>query len=161
MDVLQKLTFRTLKLNPKRTIVTIIGIVLSTALITAVANMSESFRESLIAYEKSESGDYHYRFEGVSQENRKYFEENRNIEKLGYVRAAGYGLFEESQNPEKPYLYLYAMDENGAAAAAIHLAEGRLPQAPGELALCRQAVSATKGAIGVGDSLELITGYGE
>ncbi len=159
MDVLQKLTFRTLKLNPKRTIVTIIGIVLSTALITAVANMSESFRESLIAYEKSESGDYHYRFEGVSQENRKYFEENRNIEKLGYVRAAGYGLFEESQNPEKPYLYLYAMDENGAAAAAIHLAEGRLPQAPGELALCRQAVSATKGAIGVGDSLELITGY--
>lgn len=159
MDVLQKLTFRTLKLNPKRTIVTIIGIVLSTALITAVANMAESLRASLIAYEKSASGDYHYGFAGVSQENRKYFEENRNIEKLGYIREAGYGLFEESRNPEKPYLYLYAMDENGAAAAAIHLAEGRLPQAPGELALSRQAVLATGGEVGLGDSLELATGY--
>ena len=159
MDVMQKLTYRTLKLNPKRTVVTIIGIILSTALITTVANMAESLRASLIAYEKAESGDYHYKFEEVSPENRKYFEENRNIEKLGYVREAGYGLFEESGNSEKPYLYLHAMDENGAAAAAFHLEEGRFPQAPGELALSRQAVAAANGTVGLGDSLELSTGY--
>lgn len=159
MDVLQKLTFRTLKLNPKRTVVTIIGIVLSTALITTVANMAESLRASLVLYEKTASGDYHYKFEDVSRENRKYFAENRNIEKLGYVREAGYGLFEAGKNPEKPYLYLYAMDENGAAGAALHLEEGRFPQAPGELALSRQAVAAADGAVGLGDSLELSTGY--
>ena len=159
MDVLQKLTFRTLRLNPKRTVVTIIGIVLSTALITTVANMAESLRASLVLYEKTASGDYHYKFEDVSRENRKYFAENRNIEKLGYVREAGYGLFEAGKNPEKPYLYLYAMDENGAAGAALHLEEGRFPQAPGELALSRQAVAAADGAVGLGDSLELSTGY--
>ena len=42
MDLLKKLTIKNLKLNKKRTIVTIIGIMLSVALITAVASMYNS-----------------------------------------------------------------------------------------------------------------------
>ena len=42
MDLLNKLTIKSLKLNKKRTIVTIIGIMLSVALITAVATMYSS-----------------------------------------------------------------------------------------------------------------------
>ena len=37
MQILNRLTIRNLKLNKKRTIVTIIGIILATALLTAVA----------------------------------------------------------------------------------------------------------------------------
>ena len=39
MNLLNKLTIKNLKLNKKRTIVTIIGIMLSVALITAVSGM--------------------------------------------------------------------------------------------------------------------------
>ena len=46
MNILNKLTIKNLKLNKKRTIVTIIGIILSVALICAVASMVSSFRES-------------------------------------------------------------------------------------------------------------------
>ena len=60
MSVLQRLTLRTLKLNSKRTLVTIIGIILATSLITAVANVAESFTASLVEYEKENGGDYHY-----------------------------------------------------------------------------------------------------
>ncbi len=52
MNILNKLTIKNLKLNKKRTIVTIIGIILSVALITAVASMVVSFRESLLEFEK-------------------------------------------------------------------------------------------------------------
>ena len=48
MDLLNKLTIKNLKLNKKRTIVTIIGIMLSVALITAVASMYASGLQSLI-----------------------------------------------------------------------------------------------------------------
>ena len=42
MQILNRLTIRNLKLNKKRTIVTIIGIILATALLTAVAAMAVS-----------------------------------------------------------------------------------------------------------------------
>ncbi len=47
MNLLNKLTTKNLKLNKKRTVVTIIGIMLSIALITAVASMVVSFRKKL------------------------------------------------------------------------------------------------------------------
>ena len=101
MKVLNKLILRNFFLNKKRTVVTIIGIILATVLITSVANMAESFRGSMIAYEKENSGDYHYAFDGVAQENRKYFENNRNIEGLGYTAPIGFAMLEESRNPDK------------------------------------------------------------
>lgn len=51
MNLLNKLTIKNLKLNKKRTIVTVIGIILSTALITAVASMFFSAQESLLRFE--------------------------------------------------------------------------------------------------------------
>ena len=60
MNILNKLTIKNLKLNKKRTIVTIIGIILSVALICAVASMVSSFRESLIRFEINRDGNFHY-----------------------------------------------------------------------------------------------------
>ncbi|CCZ17472.1 putative uncharacterized protein [Clostridium sp. CAG:780] len=57
MNLLNKLTTKNLKLNKKRTVVTIIGIMLSIALITAVASMVVSFRKSYIEFEKETSGN--------------------------------------------------------------------------------------------------------
>ena len=51
MKLLNNMTIKNLKLNKKRTLVTIIGIVLSVALMTAVASLFMSFRETLISYE--------------------------------------------------------------------------------------------------------------
>ena len=54
MNILRKITIQNLKLNKKRSVVTTIGILLSVALITAVATMVTSFRESMIEYEKNQ-----------------------------------------------------------------------------------------------------------
>ena len=50
MNLLNKLTIKNLLLNKKRTIVTIIGIMLSVALITAVAAVYSSGINSLINF---------------------------------------------------------------------------------------------------------------
>ena len=65
MDLLNKMTIKNLKLNKKRTIVTIIGIILSVALITAVSSIYASGIKSLINFEKHEQGNFHMSFYDV------------------------------------------------------------------------------------------------
>ena len=57
MNVLNRLTIKNLKLNKKRTIVTIVGIMLATALLVAVTTIATSMRESLIVRQKQKDGD--------------------------------------------------------------------------------------------------------
>ncbi len=135
MNALTKITVRNIKLNRKRAWVTIIGIMLATALIVVVANMAESFRSSMVEYEKAHSGDYHYCFYDVDPENLKYFEGNRNIEKLGYSVDLGYTELTGSRNEKKPYLYLKAMDESAMQVANVTLTEGRLPENDHEIVI--------------------------
>lgn len=158
MKILDTLVLRNFFLNKKRTIVTVIGIILATALITSVANMAESFRGSMIEYEKKYSGDYHYVFFGVSQENLKYFENNRNIRSLGYTADIGYAILEGSRNPDKPYLYVRAMDEGGMRGAGVNLIEGRLPEQENEIVIA--AHIRTNGGVSykIGDRLTLEIG---
>lgn len=52
-NILNKFTIRSLKLNIKRTIATCIGIILSTALICAVAGVFSSFQQTLIEHAKN------------------------------------------------------------------------------------------------------------
>lgn len=161
MDIMQKLTFCALQKNKKRTIVTIIGIILSTALITAVACMAESLRASMVAYEKKESGDYHYYFYGVDKENIKYFENNRNIEKLGYEIEIGYAELEGGINENKPYLYVLGMTEEAMHAASANLIKGRMPEKEGEILISRHTLTNGGADIKIGDILNLELGERE
>ena len=66
MNILNKISIRNLKLNKKRTISTIIGIILSTALICAVATMATSFQHTLVQNDINKSGYYHLKLYNVT-----------------------------------------------------------------------------------------------
>lgn len=151
MNVLEKCCYRSLKENRKRTLVTIVGILLATALITAVACMVVSFRASMIAFEKKENGDFHYLFTQVGNENLKYFRNNKNVEKMGLLMEIGYALLEESQNPDKPYLYIRAADDAGMEVMSLELAEGRMPENDRELVIGRHVLTNGLAEYHVGD----------
>ena len=108
MNSLNRLTLKNLRLNKKRTLVTIIGIILSTALITGVATLVSSFRSTIIEYEKQHSGDYHYVFYDVPSDDLKYIKNNRNVENVYLNQDLGYSVLDGSKNEDKPYLYLKA-----------------------------------------------------
>lgn len=158
MNVLKKCCFCSLKENRKRTTVTIIGIILSTALIMAVACMSVSFRASLIAYEKQQNGNWHYHFLEVEPGDLKYFENNRNIEKIGIISGLGYAVLEGSRNPDKPFLYLSAADDAGMEMLSLQLIEGRMPENDTELVISNHIRANGQVDIKVGDTLALQVG---
>ena len=72
MNILNKFTIKSLKLNKKRTIVTIIGIMLSTALICGVAGLVSSFQNSLIDWARTNDGNYHVTFKNVASDKAQY-----------------------------------------------------------------------------------------
>lgn len=158
MNVLKRCCYRSMKENRKRTAVTIIGIILATALITALACLVVSFRVSLIAYEKEQNGDFHYHFLNVKQEYLKYFENNRQIEKYALTEETGYAVLEGCQNPDKPYLYVTAMDKEAETALSLKLVSGRMPENGSELVVGRHTGSNGLVEIKVGDSLNLSLG---
>ncbi len=134
MTLLNKLTIKNLKLNRKRTIVTIIGIMLSVALITAVASMYASGIKSLIKYETIIKGDFHTAFYNVPTSDIDKFINNRNIEKLNITEGLGYAKV-DSKNEDKPYAYLKGFTKDSLNDLSIRLVKGRLPENPNEIVI--------------------------
>lgn len=158
MNLLNKLTIKNLKLNQKRTIVTVIGIILSVALLTAVASMFFSARASLIDYQKEQSGNYHYKFMDVSPEDISMFQLNRKVEKTLLTENLGYASLEGIENEYKPYVYVKAFTEDAFADLNVELLEGRFPENDKEIVISEHLISNGGVALKVGDKLTLDIG---
>ena len=158
MKLLNNMTIKNLKLNKKRTLVTIIGIVLSVALMTAVASLFMSFRETLISYEINLKGNYHFEFANVPASDLKYFEKNRMIEDNSIVKNIGYAKLDNIKNKYKPYLYIKAYNDTALKNLAVNLVEGRVPQNSNEIVIPTHLETNGRVKYNVGDKLILNVG---
>ncbi len=157
MGLLNKLTIKNLKLNKKRTIVTIIGIMLSVALITAVASMYSSAIQSLINYETREKGNFHVAFFDVPVTEISTFKNNRKIESINLTQNIGYSKI-DSQNEYKPYAYIKAFTSDSLKNLSIKLVEGRLPQNENEILIPTHLKTNGRVFLNVGDTISLEVG---
>ena len=153
MKILNKLTIKSLKLNKKRTLVTIIGIMLSTALITVVAGMITSGIATLKEYYKKTSGDYQVEFKDVPTQDLSYIEENRNIENYFLTSNIGYANLEGSANEDKPYVNIIGIDSSAQAKLPITIDEGRLPTNSSELLISKSIITNGEVNLQVGDKI--------
>lgn len=158
MSILQTLTIKNLKLNKKRTIVTVIGITLATALIVALSSLISTFKTTLIETEKYESGDYHYKFSNVPEDEIKYITNNRNIEKASITQNIGYATLEGSKNTYKSYLFLQAFSKDAMDNLSIHIIDGRLPENEDEIIISNEIKTGARVKYNVGDTLTLKIG---
>lgn len=158
MYLLNKLTLKNLILNKKRTIVTIIGIILSVALITAVAGMFLSARQSLINFEVKQRGNFHYAFKNVPKEDITYFKENRNFEEIYYTKDIGYAKLENSKNEYKPYIFFKGITANGLNNLGINLVDGRMPENDSEVVIPTHLKTNGRIVYNIGDILTLDVG---
>ena len=158
MKVLNSITLKNLKLNKKRTIVTIIGISLSVALICAIATFVSSFQTSMIEREIKTNGNYHIKIQDLSKENEKYLENNAKIQDIQISQEIGYARLEQSQNENKPYAYIEGYDEKLLQNGGIVLTEGRLPENENEIVIPEHLIQNGKADLKVGEKIELDIG---
>ena len=158
MNILHKLTLQNLKQNKKRTIVTIIGILLSTALICAVAGLAQSGLTSLINWAKHTDGDYHVLFIDVPEDKISYITSNVHVKDSFSLRGLGYAQAADSGNPNKPYFYIMEADDAAFAHISLRLLSGRLPENAGEIVIPDHVFTSGDMEYRIGDTLTLEVG---
>ena len=158
MNILRKLTIKDLRLNKKRTIVTIIGIMLSVALVTAVVTMYTSFRLSYAEEQRHNNGNFHAAFYDVTNNEIRELNSNREIEKLYFTEQIGYAKLDGITNEDKPYVCIKAMNKDAMENLAVNLKEGRLPENENEIVIPRHLETNGNVKLNVGDEITLDVG---
>ena len=158
MNIVNKLTVRHLKQNKKRTLVTIIGVIISVAMITAVATLGFSFMDLMQRQTIASDGEWHVQYKGVNQDQLKAIATDEETEKVVLSREIGYANLEGSQNENKPYVFVKEYDTGGFKQFPIELSQGRLPKAPNEVVLSEEIALNAKVEYTIGDSLQLDVG---
>lgn len=158
MNLMKTLTLKNLKLNRKRTIVTIVGIILATALLSALVTLVSSFQYSVIEYQKQKGGDFHVKFSNVKMSELSEFKNNRNIESTFETMGMGFAKLDDCKNEDKPYAYVMATDEAGFERGCFKLIEGRMAKNEDEIVIPRHLKTNGRIDIKVGDEITLDIG---
>lgn len=157
MNVFNKVTLESLKKNRTRTIVTIIGILLSTALICAVTTFTSSMQNFILDSAIYVNGDWHASARGVATEEFEKVSNDERVSQCGYSQNLGYVKI-DSENKDKPYINVVAGDNQYFNMLPVHLVSGRLPQSPDEIVLSEQFYADGNTGIKVGDKVTLSLG---
>ena len=135
MNVFKKVTLQSLKKNKTRTIVTIIGIVLSAAMICAVTTFTSSIRNFAMENAIYQTGSWHGMHNDTDFSLYHTLLQTEETDKIGYMEHLGYAPLPDSANEFKPYLYVLGASEQAGELLPIHITSGRYPQSPEEILL--------------------------
>jgi len=153
MNILNKLTIKHLKMNKKRTIVSIIGIMLSTALMVGIGLLFSSLHNMMVNTVVSFIGDHHVRLNFLQKEDYAYIEHNINIQDVSWNANLGYG-----KEIEKTEHISITMGYDQKYLETLPLKEGRIPQNQNEILLYKNDFENLKSAglpHNIGDTISL------
>lgn len=156
MNILNKLTIKHLTMNKKRTLVTIIGIVLSTALMVGIGCLVSTFREYSLQEIISNQGDHHVELENMPGNTYSYIDSNVQIENQTSFTDLGYTKLVNGENQYKPYLFAVSANEN--FLNKLTLLKGRLPKNDHEIVVSNHIIKNGGVLYKVGDKLTLTSG---
>lgn len=158
MKILNKFTVKNLKLNKKRTIVTIIGIMLSTALICGVAGLVSSFQKTLVEATIATDGNFHAKFNNVSKDKFSYATENQKVKQYFFTSELGWAVLDGGQNSDKPYVQVMEYDKTALENFGINLIDGRLPENSNEILISEHIRTNAQVNWKVGDKITINVG---
>lgn len=158
MNVMNKFTIRSLKLNKKWTVVTIIGIIISTAMTTAVASFCSSFM-ALIQNEVMENtGNWHAAYSNVSVNKVNTVKKADFVSDVMLKRNIGFAKLNGLQNSNKPFIYIQQFDNECGRNFKTTLVSGRMPKNDNELVISEMVNSDGGENIKVGDKITVNPG---
>ncbi len=158
MNIVNKLTARHLKENKRRTLVTIFGVIISVAMVTAVVTLAVSFLDLMKRQSIAMDGEWHVKYENVSPEQIEAIKKDEATDTVVLENNLGYAALPDSEMESKPYLFVKAYNEQGFNQFPIKLSEGHLPENKNEIVISEEV--AEKDGIGykIGDRIKLDLG---
>lgn len=164
MSILHKVTWKAMWMNRTRTVVTIIGIILSTAMFTAVTTMTISMWHFLVRNAIYGSGDYFVQYSYANDSEVDSIRQEEAITQIADYQALGFLKTRDDGNGPMSTFILAAGDEIFFDTMPVHLTAGRHPRSSCEIVLPELILGVLKDAgmnTAIGDTItmELITQY--
>lgn len=158
MNIFNKVTLASLKKNKTRTVVTIIGIILSAAMICAVTTFASSIYNYALDNAIYTNGDWHGSAEDVDLKTFEFIKNQDKIRSLVYAQQLGYGKIDGCKNENKPYLFVLGTSTGFSETMPVHLTAGRYPTARDELLIPAHLRDNGGVALKLGDTVSLDLG---
>lgn len=136
MSILNRLTIKNLRLNKKRTIVTIIGIILSTALMVGIGLLFSSFQDLMIRDTIGYNGKYEANYGDVDLNKLNNIKDKDFT--YFYEKPIGFSKI-ESSNEYKPYMYITSV--NREYFNELKLIEGSFPKNENEIVISNHVIT--------------------
>lgn len=158
MKLLNKLTLKNLRLNKVRTIVTIVGIMLSAALITLVSGMALSGRQTMIDAQAAWSGNYDVALDIIDNSVIETARNNRNVENAFYKERLGYARTKNADGEICDYSVLAMSENTYDNCFKIDLIKGKFPTNSGEAVVTKSFKTQDGKDVKIGDKITLDVG---
>lgn len=158
MNIFNKVAIHNLKKNRTRTLVTIVGVILSAAMITAVATFALSLQTYMIKGAISKYGSWHVSFSDVNSQFLQRQSSDSRISSAVKFENIGYGLLKGGKNPDKPYVFIAGFNKETFDALPLDLISGRLPENSGEIMIPSHVASNGGVNISIGNKISLSVG---
>lgn len=158
MNIFSRIALQSMKKSRSRTIVTVIGVILSAAMITAVAAFGTSLLNFLLNNSIAKYGDWHIEFPDVPSSFVRERAGDKELSGSASFENIGYAVLDGAKSPEKPYLFIAGFSEDTFNTLPVRLISGRMPENSKEVLV--PAHIAIKGGVRfkVGDTLSLAVG---
>lgn len=155
MNILNKITKNYLKLNKKRTIVTIIGIIISGAMLSAITTLAASFQNFMINVEKEDNGSWEAIFQNVAYEDLKYIELNNKFETT--VKTAKLYMGKNEYSNEE-YIRIEGYESEAITVLGEKVITGRMPENSNEIVLSSSFFDNKENTPQIGDTITFPVG---
>ncbi len=162
MNVMKSFTLRSLSRNKKRTAVTIIGVIISAAMITAVTTFFASFLSLLQRSVIADQGNWQAVIHNVPADSLGAIKQSDIPDAAIYNRELGCALINEDDTSDtnaKPYLIVQQYNTPGFDQMSVKLSSGRLPQSSGEVIVSENLARGSDTSYSIGDKMTLSLGH--
>ncbi len=158
MRVIFTITLRELKKSRKRTLMTVLTIILSVSMMTVVLCGAWSVLGFLQEKEKAYGGDYEYSISGLSCKQMEQLAGMENVADVSAIEFIGSSFYGEKGN--KSLLAIAGVNDRFIQNFALepYLLKGRYPVNENEIALSTDFLEANGLPLSVGDTLSLSIG---
>ena len=145
MNLYTSLTLRYLKQNKRRTLVTIIGIILATALICGIGNICTSFMDYQMRDEIQSSGSFYATFTDIDKEKASVITKSSGVSEYGYKKNLGSVILDKKNSTS---LDINVFDKNTINSFQITLKKGSYPKNESELIVTQDLLNKWNKKIG-------------
>jgi len=158
MNVLQSFTVSTMKVHKKWSIVTVLGVIISAAMLSGVTTFTASFMSILQRQEIADYGKWTAHFSDVPASDAAAWKEAASGNEVMLQKEVGIAQLDGSKNAAKPYLYVSQFDQASFANFFIKTTSGRLPVNEREIVLPDELKESADVHYSIGDTITLQVG---